>query len=134
MQPREVMGNIRSARKRYAMGGEWGIYAAMSNVIELAADNAPRLSGAMAFSGYVTMPQSGQVEGGFGGPSQPYVIGQNRRTHFFTRAMEGSGNLLGIARDATVSFAARGNRPREIRPTTPHNARSRAAAAAKGGP
>ncbi len=135
-QPKDVRIKIREASKRYSKGAEWGIYAAMSDIIALAERNAPRQSGALAASGYVTRPRRGEVEGGFGGPSDPYVISVNRRTHFFTRAIDGSSpaSLLETARIAVVDFVDSDIKPKRIRPTTPHNSKSRAAAASKGGP
>ncbi len=137
-QPKDIIDNIKKASIRYSRGGGWGIYAAMTDIVALGARNAPQLSGALEASGYVTVPRGGlgdpSVEGGFGGPADPYVIRVNRRTHFFTRALDGSGGVLEVARRAVVDFAENSRTPRRERPDTPHNATARAAAAAKGGP
>lgn len=136
-KPTDVIANIQRMTGLYVEGAGWGLYAAMTKVIDMASDNAPRRSGTLEASGYVTLPESmlePTVEGGFGGPADPYVIDVNRRTHFFTRAVDGAGGLREVVAQAIVDFVESGVTPPRGQPVTPHNSGARAAAAAKGGP
>lgn len=134
----EILAKFQRIVDEAPVATAFGAYDGMQDMMVTAKDNAPKDTGALAGSGYVTAPEvksNGLVtaEAGFGGPSQDYVVRQHEdmtlqhpnggEAQFLTRALDEHRSAMTDAVAKAVSAFLKTGRVQPVSkrvPTTPN--------------
>lgn len=79
---KELRAALKKVREDAHAAADRAVYVAGNEVMTDAKMRAPIDTGVLRASGYVTLPENGKVELGFGGAAAEYALVQHERTEF----------------------------------------------------